>query len=307
MAIEKNVQSAPEKSPSRKSRLLLVDDLPANLFALEVLLRSDAYELLFAHSGEEALDVLHKTEVDLILLDIQMPVMDGYETARRIKQLANCREVPIIFITAIFNEDPYIKRGYEAGAIDYFTKPFDPDILKMKIAIYASFRQRDALLRERERRIAESEELVKAGRKLASILETLTVGVIISDVEGRIVQTNDTVMKIWKSVEPFESDSYGEFLKWWGEGGLQIKKAFSLALSGGQPTHNELLKIKCFDGTPKTILSSVSPLRGLDDRTVGAVAVIQDITEHKKIEEDMEQRILKLISLGVEFEQKSHV
>jgi|GEM_PF-919127 len=305
MSIEKSIHLQASNIQPSKSRLLIVDDLPANLFTMEILLR-DAYELIFAHSGQEAVAALTKKEVDLVLLDIQMPGMDGYETARRIKQLAHCQDVPIIFITAIFNEDPYIKKGYEAGAIDYFTKPFDPDILKMKIAIYSSFRQKDLLLKDRERRITESEELIKAGRKLSAILETLTVGVIISDGEGRIVQSNDTVLKIWKSIEPFESDSYGEFLDWWSDGGLMIKKAFAIALNGGASTHNELMKIKCFDGSPKTILSSVSPLRGLNNRIVGAVAVIEDITEHKKIEENMEQRILKLISLGVEFEQKAN-
>jgi CheY-like chemotaxis protein len=291
-------------APPTNSTLLLVDDKPENLFALEVLLKHQ-YALISAASGRQALEILKTREVDVILLDIQMPEMDGYETARRIKQMPQCQNIPIIFITAIFTENPYIKKGYEAGAIDYFTKPFDPDVLKMKIAIYSSFRQKDALLRERERHIKESEELLKAGRKLAAILETLPVGVVIGDTEGRIVQTNDAVLRLWKSIEPFESDAYGVFLKWWAKEGHVIKDAFARALKTGESTHNEMLKIKCFDETWKMFISSVSPLHGLDDQIVGAAAVIQDITEHKKIEQDMEERILKLISLGVEFQQRA--
>lgn len=146
----------------KKSTLLIVDDKPENLLALEAVLKRDYY-LIYATSGQEALELLKKNEIDVILLDILMPVMDGYETAKRIKQMPHCQDIPVVFITALYTEDPYIKKGYEAGAVDYFTKPFDPDILKLKIAIYASFRQKNALLMEREKQVRQSEELLKAG------------------------------------------------------------------------------------------------------------------------------------------------
>jgi CheY-like chemotaxis protein len=287
-----------------KCKLLIVDDRPENLLALEAVLSGD-YTLISAHSGQEALELLQIHDVDVVLLDIQMPGMDGYETAKNIKLMERCRHTPIIFITAIFTENPHIKKGYEAGAVDYFTKPFDPDILKTKVAIYASFRRKDALLKEREARIKESEELLIAGRKLSEILETLPVGVIIADVEGGIFQINDEVLKILESSAPLQADSYGEFLQWWGKGGHPVKALFTRTLATGQSAHNEIVKMACFNDTSKTVLSSVSPLRGLDNQIVGAVAVIQDITQHRKIGEDMEQRILKLLSLGVEFEQTS--
>jgi PAS domain S-box-containing protein len=290
----------------QKSKLLLVDDRPENLLALEAVLKSEGYQLLSAASGQEALNLLKDhSEVDVILLDIQMPQMDGYELAKRIKQMEGFRMTPIIFITAIFTESPHIKKGYEAGAIDYFTKPFDPDILRTKIAIYASFRQRDALLKEREARLKESEELLIAGRKLSEVLKTLPVGVVIANNDGGIFQINDEVLRILESTKPEETDSYGEFLDWWTQDGQVIKESFSGALRSGQSIHNKIIKIRCFDKTVKTILSSVSPLRGLDNQIVGACAVIQDITQHKKMGEDMEKRILKLISLGVEVEQTS--
>ncbi len=282
----------------------MVDDKPDNLVALEAVLSDPGYHLLSAHSGAEAIELLKKNEVDVILMDIQMPGMDGYEAARQIKRMEHCKNTPIIFISAIFTENPHVKQGYEAGAIDYFTKPFDPEILKMKVAIYASFKQKEVLLREREKQLKESEELLKAGRKLSATLESLPIGVIVADSKGRIIQTNDTVLRIWKSIEPSENDSYGEFLKWWSQDGQLIKEALLYVLKNGQAMHNEILKLKCFDGTLKTVLGSVSPLKGLNDRVVGAVAVIQDITEHKKIEKDMEQRILHFISLGLELEQQ---
>lgn len=285
-----------------KTRLLVVDDRPENLIALEAVLGSDDYVLYSARSGPEALEALEKHEVDLILLDIQMPGMDGYEVAQRIKKMERCAEIPIIFITAIYTEDPHIKKGYAAGAVDYFSKPFDPDILKMKIAIYASVRQKQALLKEKERRLRESEELLKTGRKLSAVLETLPVGVIIADTGGGVVQTNDTVLRIWRSETLVENDSYGEFLEWWSHEGKPVKDAFLQVLRGGKSTHNQIIPVKCFDGTVKSILSSVSPLRGTAHQIVGAVAVIQDVTEQREVENDMEQRIMKLVTLGVELE-----
>jgi len=285
-----------------KSTLLIVDDKSENLLAMEAVFKKD-YHLIYANSGQEALDLLKKNEVDVILLDIQMPVMDGYEVARRIKQMPQCHNVPIIFITAIYTEDPHIKKGYEAGAIDYFTKPFDPDILKIKVGIYASFRQKHALLKEREKQVKQSEELLKVGQKLSAILESLPVGVIIANADGLIIQTNDIVFKICKLADPVKSDIYAQFLGWWANDGRFIKDKFSAVFKSGIATHNEITKIKCFDGTSKTVLSSISPLNGLDDRKVGVVAVIQDISEHQQVKKDIEQRIIQLVSLGVEFEQ----
>jgi PAS domain S-box-containing protein len=284
--------------------LLLVDDKASNLVVLEAIL-GDEYELLLAYSGQEAVDIIEKNEVAVILLDVQMPGMDGFETARRIKTMEQRRHIPIIFITAIFTENPFVRQGYEAGAVDYFAKPFDPDILKIKIGIYASMQQKITLLKERERRIEETEELMQAGRKLSAVLETLPVGVLIADSNGYIRQTNEETMRIWNSIEPAKNDSYGQFLEWWNEDGHLIKTALAQVLKTGEAIHNQSLVIKCFDGMLKTVINSISPLRGLSDEIVGLVVVLQDITEHKRIGQDIEQRIAKLISLGVEFEQSA--
>ncbi|HTM46615.1 MAG TPA: response regulator [Polyangiaceae bacterium] len=144
-----------------KSNLLIVDDKPANLLALEAIL-SDFYNVIPAHSGLEALDLLATKEVDVILLDVEMPQMDGYETARRVKKMERYQDIPIIFTSAVFMDDPYVKKGYECGAVDYFTKPFDADLLRKKVAIYASLAQKDLRIMELEQRIADLERLLSA-------------------------------------------------------------------------------------------------------------------------------------------------
>jgi CheY-like chemotaxis protein len=143
-----------------KSTLLIVDDKPENLLVLEAVLGSN-YELIRAHSGQEALEVLAQTLVHLVLLDIEMPGMDGYETTRLIRQMPQHGDVPIILISGVFTDDPYVKKGYKAGAVDYFTKPFDPEILRQKVALYASLRQKDELIRRKDARIRELEERFK--------------------------------------------------------------------------------------------------------------------------------------------------
>jgi CheY-like chemotaxis protein len=290
----------------RRPTVLAVDDVPANLLALEAVLGDD-YDVIRAASGPQAIArLLDRDDIDVILMDVHMPEMDGFEAASRIKKIETCRDIPIIFITAIYRDDPYVKQGYQAGGIDYFGKPFDPDILRMKIAVYASFRQKANLLKERERHIQESEELLRVGRRLSSILEWLPVGVLITDTEGRICQMTEEVSRILKSTEAADSDAYGKILGWWDADGHMIKDklgSLTQALREGSSSHSTPMQILCFDGTSKTILASTSPLRGLNNEIVGAVLLIQDHTETRKIEEDLEDRVARIIGLGVELEQ----
>ena len=291
-----------------KPTILAVDDKGANLLALDAVL-SEEYQLIFAASGEEAIEAVSKhPHIDVILLDVQMPGMDGFETAQAIKKLDVGREIPIIFVTAVYTEDPHIRRGYQAGGVDYFSKPFDPEILKLKLRIYAAFRTRENILRERELHLKESEELLRVGRKLSAVLESLTVGVLIADLEGRICQSTEEVSRIFKSVEPTEDDSYGEIIGWWDRDGKTIKNhggPIAQAIKEGNTTHSAPISIKCFDGSSKSILVSASPLRGVDKRIVGAVVLIQDMTEPRKIEEALEDRVTRLIGLGVELEESA--
>jgi diguanylate cyclase (GGDEF)-like protein/PAS domain S-box-containing protein len=113
--------------------ILIVDDHPENLVALEALLEAPSVNLIKCLSGEEALKYVLKEEYALILLDVQMPGLDGYETARIIKSRERSRDTPIIFVTAINKEPEHVNSGYSLGAIDYLFKPFDPDVLKSKV------------------------------------------------------------------------------------------------------------------------------------------------------------------------------
>lgn len=281
-------------------KVLAVDDKPGNLLALEAVLDAELYKVLTALSGAEALDLLkNNPDIALILLDVQMPVMDGFELARRIKEMSGFEEIPVIFITAICTEDPLVRQGYAAGAVDYFSKPFDPDVLRRKVKVYASFQHKVRLLVAKERQLAETEELLRIARKHASHLETLHVGVLISDLNGHISQTNDMVLKILRSVDQAKDGSYGEFLEWWDHDGQLLKNhdgPLLRALKKGEISHHEVVEIRCFDRTTKSIATSASPLRGRSGEIAGAVVVIRDITSHRKTDEEIQERIVQLIS-----------
>lgn len=129
------------------AKILLVDDRPENLRALEAVLEPLGHDLLPARSGEEALGRLLREEVALILLDIMMPGLDGFETVELIKQRERTREIPIIFLTAINQAIEHHLRGYALGAVDYITKPFDAHILRSKVSVFLDLHEKREQLR----------------------------------------------------------------------------------------------------------------------------------------------------------------
>src|SRR5438552_14856313 len=154
----------------RKADILLVDDTPANLLALEALLEDLGQNLVKAHSGTEALRYLMDHDVAIILMDVQMSGLDGFETASLIRQRERTRYTPIIFLTAYERTDTQVFKGYAAGAVDFLTKPLVPEVLRSKVGVFVELfrkteqvRQQAELLRdierkEHERQMAEAKD-----------------------------------------------------------------------------------------------------------------------------------------------------
>ncbi len=148
-------------------KLLLVDDRPENLLALEAILEPLSQELIRAASGPDALRKVLSTEFAAILLDVQMPGMNGFEVAEIIKSRERSRTIPIIFLSAINKEDAYVFKGYSMGAVDYVFKPFNPDVLRSKVAVFV-----DLYLKQRE--IHRQGELLRDSQKRELELEHRT-------------------------------------------------------------------------------------------------------------------------------------
>ncbi|MDX6508308.1 MAG: hypothetical protein QOG81_60, partial [Gaiellaceae bacterium] len=153
-------------SAEPRANLLLVDDRPENLIALEAILEPLGQNLVRAESGFEALRHLLTTDFALILLDVQMPELDGFETAKLIKKRERTRGIPIIFLTAISKEPQNVFQGYSAGAVDYIFKPFDPEILRSKVSVFIELHRKTAELHEASETIRER-ELAEFRRNLA--------------------------------------------------------------------------------------------------------------------------------------------
>ncbi|MET7490330.1 response regulator [Streptomyces sp. NPDC005538] len=126
--------------------ILLVDDMEDNLIALEAVLASLNEPLVRARSGEEAMKALLRQRFAVVLLDIRMPGMDGFETAANIKRLDQTKDVPIIFLTGTDADAGYAFRGYATGAADYLTKPFDPWVLRAKVTVFLELHRKNQLL-----------------------------------------------------------------------------------------------------------------------------------------------------------------
>ena len=143
-------------SPDNR-RILIVEDAPANIQALTAVLRNEGYKLSVATNGRQALEVLAKVRPDLILLDVMMPEVDGFETCRRIKASPDWRDIPIIFLTARTETDDIV-RGFEVGAVDYVAKPFHAHELLARVGTHLAM---DRLRRENERLIRDESELAR--------------------------------------------------------------------------------------------------------------------------------------------------
>ncbi len=157
--------------------ILLVDDQPENLRTLQAVLEPLGYPLVTANSGHGALRLLLERDFALILLDVRMPGLDGLETAQLIKERARTRDIPIVFLTAARDEVSDIARGYGVGAVDYVLKPFDPELLRSKVAVFAE-------LEASRRALKRSEAL------LSGAFEAAPIGKTVLDADGRIVRSN---------------------------------------------------------------------------------------------------------------------
>ncbi len=164
--------------PETKVNILLVDDEPKNLLALEAILESLDQNLVKASSGEDALKCLLKQDFAVILLDVQMPGMDGFETAKLIRQKQTLQHTPIIFITAINRDEAHVLKGYSLGASDYLLKPIVPEILVWKVSVFISlFKQTEEIKRKTLELEAANKELQKTQFALSQANEQLELKV----------------------------------------------------------------------------------------------------------------------------------
>jgi PAS domain S-box-containing protein len=201
--LSRREQGTPVSAPAQDGEaapgpveILLVDDRPENLLALEAILEPLNQTLIKAHSGDEALRKLLLHDFAVILLDVQMPGINGFETARLIKSRERTKYIPIIFLTAISKDEEYVFQGYSVGAVDYLAKPFQPDILRSKVSVFVDLYLKQKQLSEQQVLLRASEvrelelkhklEITESEARFSEIVGSAMDAIVVFDTDGRI-------------------------------------------------------------------------------------------------------------------------
>jgi sigma-B regulation protein RsbU (phosphoserine phosphatase) len=257
--------------------VLLVDDRSENLLALEAVLEPLPCRLVAVTSGEEALKALLQDEFAVVLLDVQMPGMDGFETAELIKGRERTRAVPIIFVTAINKERDHVFRGYSAGAVDYVFKPYDPGVLRSKVSVFLE-------LDAKSRAAAHSEAMLRAA------FDAAPIGKARVDLDGRIAEVNRAFATLVGRDPADLRDRLLDSLVHRDEAGADAERRTAL-LKGRLERYDHETRLVTGDGEeiPCTLSFSLArPGSGIPDAVIVQVV---DLRERKRAEAEREQLI----------------
>ncbi|MBD2084726.1 response regulator [Coleofasciculus sp. FACHB-542] len=279
-----------------KANILLVDDHPENLLALEAVLSSLGQNLVKANSGMEALRCLLNEDFAVILLDVQMPELDGFETARLIRARERSRQTPIIFQTAYGTSDTNIFTGYSLGAIDYLVKPIEPEILLSKVSMFVGLFKNTAQVKQQALDLeAVNAELKKNDQQFRSFSACLPVGIFMTDIEGKCTYTNPRCQAIcgftleeslgdgWlRSVYPEDSDRV-------------IAQWYTYTHQRKEYSHE--CRFQTREGIVRWAYIRSSPLLSDKGELIGFVGTVEDITPTKEAEASLREskQMLQLV------------
>ncbi|HEX4926167.1 MAG TPA: response regulator [Bdellovibrionales bacterium] len=279
-----------------KVNILLVDDRPEGLLALEAVLNNPDYNLVKANSGEQALARVLEIDFAVILLDVQMPGMDGFETASLIKQRERSKDIPIIFVTAISKEAHFVYRGYEAGAVDYLFKPFDPHILKSKVAVYVDLHRKNHQIKMQAEALRESERRERARQLAALELESLSRYRNLADAVPHIVWkcqvdgTLDYCNRVWTNYTGLgldQSSGNGWKTAFHPEDLRQLEATWAMATVRGESFETECRIRRQDDKKFRWHLLRAVPEYYAANNVSSWVATATDIHDRKAMERDL--------------------
>lgn len=282
-----------------RANILVVDDHPENVLALAGTLSRPDYAIVTAHSGDEALKKVLRQEFAVVLLDVLMPGMDGFETARLMRGRAASRNVPIIFLTAAGLDVSLIYKGYSVGAVDYLIKPLDPDILRAKVAVFVDLFRKSQTIRWQEEQLREAERrrnqqaLRESEDHYEAAFDHAPVGIAHSDLDRRWVRLNQKFCDIlgYKR-ELLLGRRLDDFCL---PVDLEAEQAATHRMIRGELQHfRRERQLAHHSGHLVWVNATASVLRDPAGRPKLFVSVIEDITERKRSEE--RQRFLALAS-----------
>ncbi|MBD2437029.1 response regulator [Nostoc sp. FACHB-110] len=271
--------------PEPKVNILLVDDKVENLLALEAILERLGENLVKATSGAEALRCLLHQDFAVILLDVQMPGMDGFETANLIRSRERSRQTPIIFLTAFSTSDQMLFKGYALGAVDYLLKPIDTNILLSKVTVFVElFKKTQAIKAQAIQLASVNAELRQSEERFRSLSTCSPVGIFEIDTTGQCKYTNphyqaicgvsasESLTKIWlEFVHPEEQE--------------RAIAHWSSYIDQGSPEYLEDFRFLTAKGETRWVQVRSSRMLSAQGKLLGYVGTLEDITERKQAEE----------------------
>ena len=298
--VESNGGIRGEEAAGKKESIdiLLVDDQPANLFALETLLAGKDYTIVQAASGPQALRYVLEQEFALILLDVHMPGMDGFETAQLIRNRRQSVQTPIIFITAMDSNENHVSQGYSLGAVDYIYKPIIPEILKAKVHTFAELhRKTRKLVRSEEALHRELDEHKKADiarreseKKYRNLFTRASDAIIIFDAAGKTVRdANKAALKLYGYTE---AEVLGMSITQLMPKNKRIK-AQDLVRVSAVPIETQR---RTKDGRILDVLLTVTALRDDKGQPIEVATTERDITEQKRADREFRRLHARVIS-----------
>lgn len=271
-----------------EANILLVDDHPENLMVLEELLQKPGQNLVKANSGEEALRCLLHQDFAVILLDVQMPGMDGFETANLIRQRQRSRTTPIIFVTAFSTNDSFVFKGYSLGAVDYLLKPIEPTILTSKVSVFVDlFRKTEEIKRQTAQLAAINTELRKSEERFRCLSACSPVGIFLLNVEGQCVYTNPRCQAICGfTLEESLGEGWMQFLH--PEDREQAIVDWKSTVHERQEFSAEY-RFQLKDNTLRWSYVRSSPMYSDNGELIGHVGTVEDMTARREAEAMREQ------------------
>ena len=273
-------------------KLLLVDDHAHNLFTLRTLIEKHMdVTVLEATSGRQAIDLtLQHPDIDLIILDVQMPEMDGFQTAAMLKKRKRTRDIPIIFLTAAFKSEEFQRRGYAVGAVDYLLKPIEDNQLINKISTYFRLIEKERQLNVMlEQKVAErTAQLAEAKQYLENIITYMGEALLVLNAEGEITLVNPAACKmLGYSEKELIGMSIGDVFE--EEGDEQAGAFMGLWLEALIRT-GALSKIEArfvaSDGRRVPILFSRTAIQDEAGKITHIICIAKDMTGYIRVEEE---------------------
>jgi PAS domain S-box-containing protein len=288
-------------------KILLVDDLPENLFALEVILSTEDYLCVKANSGNDALKILlHEQDFAIILIDVQMPLMDGFETVELIRQIDKLQHVPIIFLTASMDNPAQIFKGYQTGAVDYMIKPLSPEILKAKVAVFVD------LYKKNQELLAQAEQLKKLNNELTaqkllseyslSLIEASHYPLFAISAEGKITDMNNASVNVTgiSREKLIGTDFFDYFTE-----PQKAREVYQEVFEKGSAADSPLI-LRHKNGKLTDVLFNGSVYKDDKENVLGVVIVARDVTDQKRIEKELtEAKVFAELAALIAEEAKS--